>query len=122
MVLGWARVAIRCRLAVAALIRLILPALVGLVASIWLSAPTAHAQAAGTERLNGTAAASAHRPRLRCLSITGATARPRNDLTARHARLSQRITGMVRSAPWRSRIPPITRMQSSAWGPKRPCS
>lgn len=75
---GWAGVAIRHRVTVTALTRLILRALAGLVAPMGMKAATAQAQDAGRGRLMGTAAAAAQR--FRCPSFIGATSRPRNDL------------------------------------------
>ena len=116
MMLGRARVGIRYRRAVAALTRLILLALVGMVASMGLNVSATHVRIAGRDRLIGTVGTAGQRPRFRCLSVSDTTTGPRNDLTIRPASLIKLITRALHSALWRLRAAIVASTQAPTLG------
>ncbi|MGZ3318498.1 MAG: hypothetical protein ACXU95_14505 [Isosphaeraceae bacterium] len=83
MILGWARIRSRYGRAVIALIRPIMVAVVGLIASTGLNASSARAKTVGKDRLIHTEARAAARPLFSSPKLTGATVSERNDITMR---------------------------------------
>jgi len=116
MMLGRARVSIRYGRALTALTRLILLALMGLVAALGLNASTAHARIAGRGRLIGTGSTAGQRRHLRGLSFIDATIGARDGRARRYAGLIDLITVALGSALGRSRTPIIAATQTPALG------